>query len=77
MLTFSPDSCAADIVFSDRVPKPIQGLYSAAYIAIIKQGMTDYMQGRVPSRGDIKTACRRLNGDSYETPYPLPKESME
>jgi len=45
-----------DFSVSSDVPKPVLGLHVAAYIGLVKQGLSNSKNGRVPTRGEIRTA---------------------
>ena len=58
MITFDQYDFRADINISPEIQNPLQGLHVAAYIAHIKQGLSDSENGRVPSRSDIVSGCQ-------------------
>jgi len=54
------DSSCPDFYIPHEVSNPVLGLHAAAYIARVKQGLSNSEQGLVPSRSDIRDACRLL-----------------
>ena len=55
-----PIVCSPDFFISPEVPKPVLGLHVAAYIGLVKQGLSNYKNGLIPTRPEIIRACHLL-----------------